>query len=85
MKPSLATLRDPIMCLALGFGSGLWRKGPGTMGSLVGVVLFLPLIDASMVVKVSLIFVGSVLGVYICEYAAKELKLSDPGCVVWDE
>ena len=85
MRPSLATLRDPIMCLALGFGSGLWRKGPGTMGSLVGVALFLPLIDASMLIKVSLIFVGSVFGVYICEYAAKKLKLSDPGCVVWDE
>lgn len=85
MRPSLTTLRDPIMCLALGFGAGLWRKGPGTLGSLVGVALFIPFIDASMMVKVVVITSGSLLGIYICEYAAKELKVADPGCVVWDE
>ena len=85
MRPSLTTLRDPIMCLALGFGAGLWRKGPGTLGSLVGVALFLPFIDASMMVKVVVITSGSLLGISICEYAAKELKVADPGCVVWDE
>ena len=68
MRPSLTTLRDPIMCLALGFGAGLWRKGPGTLGSLVGVALFLPFIDASMMVKVVVITSGSLLGIYICEY-----------------
>ena len=38
-----------------------------------------------MMVKVVVITLGSLLGIYICEYAAKELKVADPGCVVWDE
>ena len=60
------------MCLALGFGSGLWRRGPGTMGSVVGVLLFLPLIATPWYVKGGAILVAAALGCFICEYAASD-------------
>ena len=55
------------------------------MGSVVGVLLFLPLITAPWYVKGGAILVAAALGCFICEYAAKRLKLADPGCIVWDE
>ena len=41
MKPTLRFLMsDPAHFIALGFGSGLMPKGPGTAGTLVGWLLF---------------------------------------------
>ena len=41
MKPNLRfLLSDPAHFIALGFGSGLWPKGPGTAGTLAGWLLF---------------------------------------------
>ena len=48
MKPSLRfLLSDPAHFVALGFGSGLWPKGPGTAGTLAGWLLY-PLVSASL-------------------------------------
>ena len=55
------------------------------MGSVVGVLLFLPLITAPWYVKGGAILVAAALGCFICEYAAKRLKQADLGCIVWDE
>ena len=40
-------LADPAHFVALGFGSGLWPKGPGTAGTLAGWLLF-PLVRAPL-------------------------------------
>ena len=37
----LKLLLNPVHCLSLGFGSGLAPKMPGTMGTLIGVLLFI--------------------------------------------
>jgi Phosphatidylglycerophosphatase A. len=37
-------LQSPALMLGFGFGSGLAKKGPGTAGTLLGLLLFLPLI-----------------------------------------
>ena len=71
--------------LALGFGSGLVKKGPGTAGSLVGLLAYLVMAPLSLWVYVGLVGIGFVAGVWICGRAAEQLQIKDPGCIVWDE
>jgi len=87
--PDRLTARDvfsnPIHLLAYGFGSGLSPKAPGTVGTLVGVVLYLLLLPVShqiyLLITLGLFFAG----IFICGYSAKKLGVEDPGAVNWDE
>ena len=79
-------LRDPLMFLAFGFGSGLSRYMPGTMGTVAAIPLYLLLVlttnsTAYLIATVVLM----VLGVWICQYAAEKLAVHDFGGIVWDE
>jgi phosphatidylglycerophosphatase A len=79
-------LRHPAHWLALGFGSGLSPKAPGTVGTLWGWVSFLVLsrwLDATawgLVIAASL-----VVGVWACTRTAQHMAVADPGAIVWDE
>jgi phosphatidylglycerophosphatase A len=79
-------LRHPAHWLALGFGSGLSPKAPGTVGTLWGWVSFLALDpwlgDAgwAMVIVAALI-----VGQWACTRTARHLGVADPGAIVWDE
>ncbi|RUO24412.1 phosphatidylglycerophosphatase A [Aliidiomarina minuta] len=78
-------LKNPIHFLALGFGSGLSPKAPGTMGTVAAipvVILAAMLGDAAFVVLTA---VACVLGVYICGYTAKAMGEHDHPAIVWDE
>jgi phosphatidylglycerophosphatase A len=85
-EPTWDDLRHPGMLLALGFGSGLVvRRGAGTAGTVVGVLLYLllqPLPDAVQAVTIVLLLAG---GVPICDLAAQRLGHGDHSAVVWDE
>jgi phosphatidylglycerophosphatase A len=75
-----------VVFIAQGFGSGWSPKGPGTVGSVVGVGWFyLLLLPGSW----ALFFIGLLLGItasiWICGWAEKILKQHDPGSVVLDE
>ncbi|MGB1261972.1 MAG: phosphatidylglycerophosphatase A [Cognaticolwellia sp.] len=87
MSSSVANFRlsDPIHFLALGFGSGLAPKAPGTFGTLAAVPLFLLLASLDNLVYLALIIVMSIAGVYICGKAAKDAGVHDHGAIVWDE
>lgn len=78
-------LRHPAHYLALGFGSGLLPKAPGTAGSLAAIPLFL-LIPASplspTLLVIALLFA---LGVWCCDVTGKALGVVDHGAMVWDE
>ena len=79
-------LRDPILFLAFGFGSGLSRYMPGTMGTLAAIPLYLLLIATNNTTTYLIVTVVSmVLGVWICQYAAEKLAVHDFGGIVWDE
>lgn len=78
-------LRDPVLLLAFGFGSGLSPKAPGTAGSLLAILAFpllalLPLPWYLLVVAVTI--AG---GVWICGRAARTLGVHDHGGIVLDE
>ena len=76
----------PAHVLALGFGSGLAPKAPGTFGSLAAWLLFLPL--AACLPQVAwwvLLPACFLLGVWVCERTAADMGAQDPGAIVWDE
>lgn len=87
MKPTLRFLvSDPAHFIALGFGSGLLPKGPGTAGTLVGWLLFpfvrAPLSDALFG---GLLLASFLFGILACERTGRALGVADHGGIVWDE
>jgi len=79
-------LRDPLMCCALGFGAGLARVAPGTMGTVVGVVLALVLLwSLPPVGYAAVVALAALGGLGLCEYAARRLHVHDDPAIVWDE
>jgi phosphatidylglycerophosphatase A len=86
-RPSPAFLwRHPAHWLALGFGSGLSPKAPGTVGTLWAwlawwpVTLWLTPLQQGVLIAASL-----PLGWWACKVTAEHLQVSDPGAIVWDE
>lgn len=79
-------LRHPAHWIALGFGSGLAPKAPGTVGTLWAwaafLVLDLWLSDAQWG---WLIGGGALVGWWACTVTARHLRTPDPGAIVWDE
>ncbi|MEH8020384.1 MULTISPECIES: phosphatidylglycerophosphatase A [Rheinheimera] len=71
--------------LALGFGSGLSPKAPGTFGTLVAVPLVALLLWAGNAYLLAFVLIGSVLGVYVCGQTARDVGEHDHGAIVWDE
>ncbi len=78
-------LANPIQFLALGFGSGLAPKAPGTFGTLAAVPLFLLMSSLSPLFYALLVLVVCISGIYICGKAAKDVGVHDHGAIVWDE
>ena len=78
-------LKQRIQFLALGFGSGLAPKAPGTFGTLAAVPLFLLLALLTPLFYLIAIIVMSIAGVYICGKAADDLGVHDHPAIVWDE
>lgn len=71
--------------LALGFGSGLAPKAPGTFGTLVALPIVWLLSFAGTAWFVVFLVAGSLLGVYVCGKAAADAGEHDHGAIVWDE
>lgn len=79
-------LKSPVQFLALGFGSGLAPKAPGTFGTLAAVPLFLFcsyfLNNTYLAI---LILIMSVIGIYLCGKTAEDVGVDDHPAIVWDE
>src|SRR4029450_13050324 len=77
----------PAHFIALGFGSGLAPRAPGTFGTLLGWALYWllsPAIPPPLLIAflaVPLFF----LGVWACERTGRDLGVADHGAMVWDE
>jgi phosphatidylglycerophosphatase A len=78
-------LKDPIQLLAVGFGSGLTPKAPGTFGTLAAIPFFLILSLLTPVIYFVVVLVLSIAGIYICQKAATYAGVHDHGAIVWDE
>jgi phosphatidylglycerophosphatase A len=78
-------LSDPILFLAFGFGSGLAKKAPGTMGTLAAIPVYWLFAQADSLVYSLLTVLLTIVGVWICGNAAEKLGEHDFGGIVWDE
>jgi phosphatidylglycerophosphatase A len=82
--------RHPAHWLALGFGSGLSPRAPGTVGTLWGWLSFLVL-DHWLRGSLGgwswalLITAGLGVGLWACTLTAQHMGVADPGAIVWDE
>ena len=78
-------LSNPAHFAAFGFGSGCAPKAPGTAGTAVAVLLYLPLQFLPLYAYILMLLVTFILGVWLCDKASKFLGVHDHGGIVWDE
>jgi phosphatidylglycerophosphatase A len=76
----------PAHVLAMGFGSGLSPKAPGTVGTLWAwaayelMTLFMTTSDIGLLITLSL-----PIGWWACTLTAQHMQVNDPSAIVWDE
>lgn len=80
-----ADLSNPLHLLAFGFGSGCSPVAPGTFGTLVGVMIYLPLAQLPLLNYLAITLVVTVFGVWLCQRVSDDLGVHDHGGIVWDE
>ena len=83
-------LSHPYHFVAQGFGSGLSPVMPGTMGTLLGWVLYVVLSARWPSVFTPthwawIIGIGFLVGIHVCEQTGRALGVADDGSMVWDE
>jgi phosphatidylglycerophosphatase A len=71
--------------VATGLGSGYSKVAPGTAGSFVGLLLFLPLSTRPWPVQLAATVAVTVVGVFAAQRVATLVARKDPGLVVVDE
>jgi phosphatidylglycerophosphatase A len=84
-KIHLHELKDPVVFIALGLGSGLSPKAPGTAGTLLTVPLVYLLQQQSILVYAAVTLFVLLTGSWVCGYAAKKLQVHDHSGIVYDE
>ncbi|MEO6017657.1 MAG: phosphatidylglycerophosphatase A [Polaromonas sp.] len=87
LRPSARFMfSHPAHVIALGFGSGLSPVAPGTAGTLWAWLSFLVLqrwlspADMGWLIAISI-----PLGWWVCTVTARNMRVLDPGSIVWDE
>jgi phosphatidylglycerophosphatase A len=71
--------------VATGFGSGYSPVAPGTAGSIVALLLFLPLAPLPWTAQLAAVVVLTAAGVLAAGRYARRIGVHDPGSVVVDE
>ena len=79
-------LTSPAHLIALGCGSGLFPRAPGTVGTLWAWCVFVALEDWVLVHEwLVVIAVAFLVGVWACGRAARDVGVADHSAIVWDE
>ncbi len=78
-------LLHPVDLLALGFGSGLVPKAPGTAGTLVAIPVYLLVQTLAWPAYLALTAALFLAGIAICAHTATRLGVHDHPGIVWDE
>jgi phosphatidylglycerophosphatase A len=86
-RPTLRfLLSHPAHLVALGFGSGLSPVAPGTAGTLWAWAAWLVLAHWLTPFELGLVIAVSLpLGWWACTVTANDMRVLDPGNIVWDE
>lgn len=80
-----ASVTNLTTLLASGFGVGLSSVAPGTVGSLLGIVCFYPLLGVSSAIQWSAFFVACGVAILSAERAGKAWGVMDHPAIVIDE
>lgn len=78
-------LSHPAHLLSFGLGTGLSPKAPGTVGTLLGYVLYALLLPLPDWAQWSMLLLAFVIGIWACETTGRALGVADYGGIVWDE
>ncbi|MQM38559.1 Phosphatidylglycerophosphatase A [wastewater metagenome] len=78
-------LADPRQFLALGFGSGLLPRAPGTAGTVVAAPLVWGLGLLPAWAYVTVLAAAFAIGCWICGVTARAVGVDDHPAIVWDE
>jgi phosphatidylglycerophosphatase A len=78
-------LTDPVHLLAFGFGLGLSPVAPGTVGTLLGVLVAWMALNLGFYAQIGIAVGLVVAGVWICDNSSRRIGQHDPGGIVWDE
>lgn len=78
-------MQNPMLMLGFGFGSGLSSKAPGTVGTLLGLLIFVPIMLWSEIAAWCVLIIGLFAGSAICGQSADYMDTHDHGGIVWDE
>ena len=78
-------LAHPAGWIASGFGSGLSPSMPGTAGSLAALLPWLVLRELALPGYALLVALAFALGVWASNIVIEQLRIEDPGVIVWDE
>ena len=78
-------MKNPIVMLALGFGSGLSPVAPGTAGTILAVILCVLIQDLSVLLYVLITCLIVVVGIYASTYTIRKLGVHDHPAIVIDE
>ena len=84
-QPNWKWLINPMHCLSLGFGFGLSPLAPGTMGTLLGVSIYLLIMDIGVLFYLSIVLVIIGIGTAVAEYTSEALGGRDHRAIVIDE
>lgn len=83
MPPSFCS--NPIHLLALGFGSGLAPKAPGTFGTLVAIPFFWLLSHLSIEMYLVALLIAILAGIWLCGKTSRDMGAHVHPSIVWDE
>jgi phosphatidylglycerophosphatase A len=78
-------LKDPVVLVAVGFGSGLVPRAPGTAGTVVAIPLFMLMQSLPLVTYLLVTTCLFIAGIWICTYTAEKLGVHDHPSIVIDE
>ncbi len=78
-------LQHPVRLVAIGFGSGLVPRAPGTAGTLTAVPVVLLTASLPLWAYLALTLGLFLLGVWVCHETTRFLGVHDHPVIVWDE
>jgi phosphatidylglycerophosphatase A len=78
-------LRNPIHFLAFGCGAGAAPIAPGTVGTLVGAVIYYFLQYLPLTTYLLITLLGFFIGIWLCGKTSLDIKVHDHSGIVFDE
>ena len=78
-------ISHPLRLVAVGFGSGLVPRVPGTAGTLAAVPIFVLIGEMPTWAYVTVVLIAVALGIWACQHTTEFLQVHDHPVVVCDE